>query len=105
MAELDHEIFFATISELNAKLRAREFSAQELVRAFGMRLERLGPRYNALALPLTQPAIRKAKAVDAEIKRGRLRGPLQGIPYAAKDLLSAAGHPTTWGAKPYATQV
>ncbi len=34
-----------------------------------------------------------------------LRGPLQGIPFGAKDLLSFAKHPTTWGAKPYADQV
>jgi aspartyl-tRNA(Asn)/glutamyl-tRNA(Gln) amidotransferase subunit A len=39
------------------------------------------------------------------MKRGRLRGPLQGLPYGAKDLLSVAGVVTTWGAKPYAGQV
>ena len=43
--------------------------------------------------------------MDDELKRERFRGPLQGIPFGAKDLLSFAGHPTTWGAKPYATQV
>jgi aspartyl-tRNA(Asn)/glutamyl-tRNA(Gln) amidotransferase subunit A len=43
--------------------------------------------------------------VDDELKRERFRGPLQGIPFGAKDLLAFAGHPTTWGAKPYATQV
>ena len=51
----------------------------------------MGPRYNALALPLTEHAIRRAKDVDKEIKRERLRGPLQGIPYGVKDLLSCAG--------------
>jgi len=99
------EIFFAGISELNAMLRAKQVSALELARSFGRRLESLGPRYNALALPLTEHAIRAAHAVDAEVKRGRLRGPLQGIPYGAKDLLSVAGQPTTWGARPYAAQV
>ena len=49
--------------------------------------------------------MRQAKAVDAEIKRGRLRGPLQGIPYGAKDLLSVAGQITTWGARPMPAQV
>jgi aspartyl-tRNA(Asn)/glutamyl-tRNA(Gln) amidotransferase subunit A len=39
------------------------------------------------------------------MKRGRRRGPLQGIPYGVKDLLSYAGKPTTWGAEPYAAQV
>ena len=43
--------------------------------------------------------------MDKDLKRDRLRGPLQGIPYGVKDLLSYAGQPTTWGAKPYAGQV
>ena len=75
------------------------------MRAFAQRLERLGPRYNALALPLTAAAIRRARDVDKEFKRERYRGPLQGIPFGAKDLLSYAGQPTTWGARPYAAQV
>jgi len=102
---VDESIFFATITELNGKLRAKEFSAEELTRGFCDRLEKLGPRYNALALGLREQAIREAKDVDDELKRGRFRGPLQGIPYGAKDLLAAKGGPTTWGAKPYAGQV
>src|SRR5580700_9986397 len=105
MAELAPELFFATVVELGAKIASKEISAEELVRAFANRLEQLGPRYNALALPMPEQAIRQSKAVDQELKRGRLRGPLQGIPYGVKDLLSFAGQPTTWGAKPYAGQV
>lgn len=105
MAEIDHDLFFATIPELNRLLVSREISAVELTRAVTGRLQALGPRYNALALLLEAQAIRSAKVVDADLKRGRTRGPLQGIPYGAKDLLSFAGHPTTWGAKPYAGQV
>jgi aspartyl-tRNA(Asn)/glutamyl-tRNA(Gln) amidotransferase subunit A len=105
MAELGSEIFFAGIAELNRMVREKEATALELARAFGKRLETVGPRYNALALPLTERATRQAKAVDAEIKRGRLRGPLQGVPYGAKDLLSVAGQITAWGARPFAAQV
>ena len=105
MAAVSEELFFSTIPELNQLLVARKISAEDLARAFAQRLEQLGPRYNALALPLPQHAIRKAKEVDRDIKRDRLRGPLQGIPYGVKDLLSFAGEPTTWGARPYAGQV
>ncbi|MBV9504700.1 MAG: amidase [Acidobacteriia bacterium] len=105
MAVTGQDLFFATIGELNQLLVSREISALELTRAFLGRLETFGPRFNALALLLEPQAIRRAKDVDKEIKRGRLRGPLQGIPYGAKDLLSFAGQPTTWGAKPYASQV
>jgi aspartyl-tRNA(Asn)/glutamyl-tRNA(Gln) amidotransferase subunit A len=104
-APISDDLFFATLSELNAKLKAREISAVELTRAFAERLETLGPRYNALAFPLTKQAVRAAQLVDKEFKRERFRGPLQGIPFGAKDLLAYAGHPTTWGAKPYAEQV
>src|ERR1700722_11328591 len=104
MATLPDDVFFASISELTTRLRAKEFSAVELTRAFCDRLERIGPRYNALALSLREPAIRKAKDVDGDLKRQRYRA-LQGIPYGAKDLLAVRGHPTTWGARPYASQV
>ena len=105
MAAVPDDIFFAGISEINTRLKAREFSAVELTRAFSERLERLGPRYNALALPLPEQAIRAAKDVDDDMKRQRFRGPLQGIPFGAKDLLAVAKVPTAWGAKPYAGQV
>jgi aspartyl-tRNA(Asn)/glutamyl-tRNA(Gln) amidotransferase subunit A len=99
------DLFFATATELNAGLVKREFSAVELVKAFSARLERLGPRFNALALPLSEAASHRAKDVDGDLKRERYRGPLQGVPFGAKDLLALAGKPTTWGAKPYAGQV
>src|ERR1035438_1711793 len=105
MASIGTDTFFAPLSELNASLKAGEFSAEDLARAFSERLQQLGPRYNALALPLHQEALRQAKEVDKDLKRQRLRGPLQGIPYGVKDLLAYAGQPTTWGAKPYAGQV
>src|SRR5579862_2246670 len=104
MATIPDDVFFSTISEITAKLRAKEFSAVELTRAFSDRLERLGPRYNGLALSLREQAIRKAHDADGDLKRERYR-PLQGIPYGVKDLLAVRRHPTTWGAKPYAGQV
>jgi aspartyl-tRNA(Asn)/glutamyl-tRNA(Gln) amidotransferase subunit A len=102
---IDKELFFASVVDLNTRLKAKELSVEELTRAFSARLEQLGSRYNAVALLLPQEALRKSKEVDKDIQRGRLRGPLQGIPYGAKDLLSYQGQPTTWGAKPYAGQV
>jgi aspartyl-tRNA(Asn)/glutamyl-tRNA(Gln) amidotransferase subunit A len=105
MSSISDDVFFASIAEINQKLVKKEFSAVELARAFSDRLETLGPRYNALALSLRKDAHRDAKDVDGDIKRERLRGPLQGIPFGAKDLLAYAKHPTTWGAQPYAGQV
>jgi aspartyl-tRNA(Asn)/glutamyl-tRNA(Gln) amidotransferase subunit A len=102
---ISNDIFFASITEINQRLTKKEFSAVELARAFADRLESIGPRYNALALSLRKTMLSDAKEVDGDIKRERLRGPLQGVPYGAKDLLAYAKHPTTWGAKPYQDQV
>jgi aspartyl-tRNA(Asn)/glutamyl-tRNA(Gln) amidotransferase subunit A len=49
-------------------------------------------------------ATKQARAAEKEIASGKYRGPLHGIPYAAKDLLAVKGYPTTWGARPYADQ-
>lgn len=96
---------FATITELNSALRTRQISSLELAKFFGKRLEKWGPTYNALACSLLKEGKKQAKDADAEIKRERFRGPLQGVPYAVKDLVAVAKYPTTWGAKPFADQV
>jgi aspartyl-tRNA(Asn)/glutamyl-tRNA(Gln) amidotransferase subunit A len=98
------QVFFSSITEINQRLRVKEFSAVELTRAFCDRLERYGLRYNALVVSLRDHAVKKAKDVDSDLKIDRTRGPLQGIPFGVKDLIAVKGHPTTWGAKPYATQ-
>jgi Asp-tRNA(Asn)/Glu-tRNA(Gln) amidotransferase A subunit family amidase len=50
-------------------------------------------------------ALEQAVEADKEIRSGRYRGPLHGIPYGIKDLFAAKGAPTTWGARPFANQV
>lgn len=93
-----------TVAELAARLRNREISSVELTRYYCDRLERLGPRFNALASMLRKPAISAAKEADDELKRKRIRSPLHGVPYAAKDLFATREGRTTWGAKPFAEQ-
>ncbi len=99
------DILFAPVSELAGLLKARKVSSLELTRACLDRLEKLGPNYNAVAAVLRKPAEKQAREADDLFKRGRVRSPLQGIPYGAKDLLAVAGVPTTWGAAPYKEQV
>ena len=94
-----------TIPELGRLLRGGEVSAVQLAEHFLRRLERLGPAYNAVVTVLRDRALAEARARDAELAKGRDRGPLHGIPYGAKDLLSADGAPTTWGAQPYRGQM
>jgi len=96
---------FQTIRELGRLLRDRKTTAVGLAEYFLDRLERLGPNYNAVVTVLRDAALAEAKERDAELRKGKERGPLHGIPYGAKDLLAAAGAPTSWGAQPYRDQL
>jgi aspartyl-tRNA(Asn)/glutamyl-tRNA(Gln) amidotransferase subunit A len=96
---------FLTIPELGGLLRSHRVSAVELTGHFLDRLERLGPRYNAVVRVLREAALAEAAERDRELAGGRIRGPLHGIPYGVKDLLATEGAPTTWGAQPYRDQM
>jgi aspartyl-tRNA(Asn)/glutamyl-tRNA(Gln) amidotransferase subunit A len=95
------KVDFLTIPALGRLLRSRRLSVVELTERSLDRLERLGPTYNAVVRVLREPALTEARERDAELKRGKDRGPLHGIPYGVKDLLSVEGAPTTWGASGY----
>jgi aspartyl-tRNA(Asn)/glutamyl-tRNA(Gln) amidotransferase subunit A len=96
---------FLPLSELGRMLRARTITSLELTEMSLTRLQNLGPHYNAVVTILHDDAIRAARAADKDLTAGRARGPLHGIPYGVKDLLSAKGVKTTWGAAPYRNQV
>ena len=95
---------FLPVRELAEAVRARRISPVELAETFLDRLERLGPRYNAVVTLTRERALVQARRAEGEIAAGRWRGPLHGIPYGAKDLLATAGIPTTWGAAPLRNQ-
>jgi Asp-tRNA(Asn)/Glu-tRNA(Gln) amidotransferase A subunit family amidase len=99
------ELFFLSVTELAKLIETKKLSPVELTQKYLERSEKLGPRFNAYAQLMAVSAIEQAQAAEKEIHRGHYRGPLHGIPYAAKDLLAVKGVPTTWGAKPYANQV
>src|SRR5258705_7400280 len=68
------------------------------------RLKRYGPKLLCVITLTEDLALKQAAAADAEIKRGKYRGPLHGIPWGAKDLFATKGIKTTWGAEPYRDQ-
>jgi aspartyl-tRNA(Asn)/glutamyl-tRNA(Gln) amidotransferase subunit A len=102
---ITEEILYLPVSELSKRIESKKLSPVELTKAYLDRSEKLGPRLNAYAKLTPDIALEQAQAAEKEIQRGHYRGPLHGIPYAAKDLLAVKGIPCTWGAKPYANQV
>lgn len=99
------EIFYLSVTELAKRIESKKLSPVELTKIYLDRSEKLGPRFNAYARLTPELALEQAKAAERDIRRGHYRGPLHGIPYAAKDLLAVKGVPTTWGAKPFENQV
>ena len=102
---ITEEILYLPVSELSKRIESKKLSPVELTKAYLDRSEKLGPRLNAYAKLTPDIALEQAQAAEKEIQRGHYRGPLHGIPYAAKDLLTVKGIPCTWGAKPFANQV
>ncbi|HEY1402703.1 MAG TPA: amidase [Pyrinomonadaceae bacterium] len=101
---LTEDTFFSSVTELAAQIRARKLSPVELTEGYLARLERYGARLGAVATVMRQSALREARQAEQEIRAGRYRGVLHGIPYGAKDLLATREAPTTWGATPYKDQ-
>jgi aspartyl-tRNA(Asn)/glutamyl-tRNA(Gln) amidotransferase subunit A len=96
---------YRPVRELAEAVRTRQISPVVLAETFLDRLERLGPRYNAVVTVTRQRGLSQARRAEEEIAAGRWRGLLHGIPYGAKDLLATAGGiPTTWGAAPFRDQ-
>ncbi|MEJ7615511.1 MAG: amidase family protein [Pyrinomonadaceae bacterium] len=102
--KLSNDVFFAPISELAAMIRERRISPVELTEGYLERLSSAGERLGAVAAVMRETALAEARAAEREIRAGRYRGPLHGIPYGAKDLLATRHAATTWGAAPYRQQ-
>jgi aspartyl-tRNA(Asn)/glutamyl-tRNA(Gln) amidotransferase subunit A len=101
---LAEDTFFLSVRELGERIRTRKLWPVELAEGYLDRSERSGPRFNAYVTVTRELALRQARDAEKEIANGHYRGPLHGIPYAVKDLVAVAGYPTTWGARPYASQ-
>jgi Asp-tRNA(Asn)/Glu-tRNA(Gln) amidotransferase A subunit family amidase len=99
------ELAFLPITALAPLLERRLVSATELTTMYLARLKKYGPTLNCVVTLTETLALAQAADADREIKAGRYKGPLHGIPWGAKDLFATRGIPTTWGAGPFKNQV
>ncbi len=98
------ELAFRPVTELAAMIRARRVTSVALTRMYLDRLKRFDPVLQCVVTLCEERALAQATAMDAELARGKYRGPLHGIPWGAKDLLAVKGYPTTWGTPPFREQ-
>lgn len=101
----DGELAFLSVAELGELLRARTVTSTDLTRLSFDRFKRFDPELLAAVALLEDRAMEQARQADAELQRGKPRGPLHGIPWGAKDLIAVPGYPTTWGSPIFKTQV
>ena len=99
------ELAFLPVTELSELVRRNRITSVELTQMYLARLKRYDPVLKCVISLTEDRALEKARAADAELSRGKYRGPLHGIPWGAKDLLAVRGYKTTWGAGPFKDQV
>jgi hypothetical protein len=99
------EIAFLPAHRLSALIKARKLTSTDLTKIYLDRIERLDPILLCAVTIMREQAMAEAARADAEIKAGRYRGPLHGIPYGVKDLFSTKGVRTTWGSSDFENRV
>lgn len=100
-----NDLSFYSVGELSELIRTGKLSSVELTRLCIDRLKKYGPVLECVITLTEELAMNQAEKADREIAAGKYRGMLHGIPYGIKDLFSAKGYKTTWGAAPYKDQV
>lgn len=84
-----------TIAEAAERIRRSELSPVDLLESCLARIEKYDGGVHAFHHLMTDRARASAKAAAEEIKAGRYRGPLHGIPLGFKDVIYVAGERTT----------
>jgi len=99
------DLAFATVPQLAELIRTKKVSSVELTKMYLGRLKKYGPKLLCVVTLTEDMALQQAQDADSDLRRGKYRGPLHGIPWGAKDLFATKGIKTTWGAEPYRDQV
>ena len=99
------DICFLTAVEIARRIRSRQLSCEEVMRAHLAQIDRVNPKVNAIVTYHPEQALAEAQAADAALQRGDAVGALHGLPVAHKDLVDTAGVRTTYGSPIYADHV
>ncbi|XP_034708524.1 glutamyl-tRNA(Gln) amidotransferase subunit A-like [Vitis riparia] len=103
--EGEEDIAFMTVLELGELIKTKQITSEELTRIFLHRLKRYNLVLEAVITYTEELAYKQAKEADEMLARGIYLGPLHGIPYGLKDIISVPQYKTTWGSKSFKDQV
>ncbi|KAI4387966.1 hypothetical protein MLD38_000348 [Melastoma candidum] len=101
----DEDIAFMSVLELGELIKTKQITSQELTGVFLKRLKRYNDILRAVVSYTEELALAQAKEADELLAKGTYLGPLHGIPYGLKDIISVPGYKTTWGSGTYKDQV
>ena len=104
MPKNKNDLAFYSIPELAGLIRSKQITSVELTKFFLDRLKKWGDTLECVITLTEDTALAQAARADEELKNGKYRGLLHGIPYGLKDLFAVKGYKTTWGTTPYKDQ-
>lgn len=93
------DITSLTAVELGKKIKAREISVADAVKASLDQIERVEKAVHSFVTVDREGALRRGEEVQKQIDDGSLTGPLAGVPAGIKDNLCTKGMPTTCSSK------
>lgn len=91
------DLHFRSAKQLASDIRRRKVGCLEALDAFLGRMDRFNPKLNAIVVTDVEGARRRAKQADTALRKGKVWGPLHGVPMTIKESYDVAGMPTTWG--------
>jgi Asp-tRNA(Asn)/Glu-tRNA(Gln) amidotransferase A subunit family amidase len=95
---------FWPVRHLAELIRSRQVTSLELTEMYISRLHRYNGLLNNVVTFLDDYGLAEARRADSEIAAGRYKGPLHGMPWGAKDIISVKGFKTTWGSPAFKDQ-
>lgn len=100
------EICFMSAVDLAAMIRSKKLSAREVMQAHLRQIERVNSKVNAIVTLVPEDELMlQARAADDALAKGKLLGPLHGLPVGVKDLQPTKGIRTTFGSLLYKDNV
>lgn len=99
------DIAFAPAWAQAAWIASGKLTARALTDLYLDRIAQRADRLHCIITLLADSARAEAEARDKEVKAGKLRGPLHGLPYGLKDLFDTKDVRTTWGGEPWRDRI
>ncbi|XP_014505467.1 uncharacterized protein LOC106765383 isoform X2 [Vigna radiata var. radiata] len=103
--ESEDDIAFMSVLELGELIKTKQITSQQLTQIFLRRLKKYNPTLEAVVTCTEELAQEQAKEADKLLSQGVYLGPLHGIPYGLKDIISVPKYKTTWGSKSFKNQI